>query len=161
MLMVSVILFQSHAFNHVQVFSWQKVLSKCWSFNQAGSRARPGCKWRKPHLLSIVIIMDWFHSKSNEKSGLEYINEAINRLSLKHQYHMENYGSGNELRMTGLHETSSYDKFNFGVANRGASVRIPTKTKHNEKGYFEDRRPSSNMDPYLVSSIIFETTVLN
>ena len=28
-------------------------------------------------------------------------------------------------------------------------------------GYFEDRRPASNMDPYLVTSKIFETTVLN
>jgi len=30
----------------------------------------------------------------------------------------------------------------------------------NQKGYFEDRRPSSNCDPYLVTSKIFETTVL-
>ena len=28
-------------------------------------------------------------------------------------------------------------------------------------GYFEDRRPSSNCDPYLVTSKIFETTCLN
>jgi hypothetical protein len=27
-------------------------------------------------------------------------------------------------------------------------------------GYFEDRRPSSNMDPYVVTSMIAETTVL-
>ena len=30
----------------------------------------------------------------------------------------------------------------------------------NKKGYFEDRRPSSNCDPYLVTSIIFKTTCL-
>ena len=29
-----------------------------------------------------------------------------------------------------------------------------------KKGYFEDRRPASNMDPYEVTSIIFETTCL-
>lgn len=28
----------------------------------------------------------------------------------------------------------------------------------NEKGYFEDRRPAANCDPYLVTSIICETT---
>ena len=30
----------------------------------------------------------------------------------------------------------------------------------NKKGYFEDRRPSSNCDPYLVTGKIFETTCL-
>ena len=70
------------------------------------------------------------------------------------------YGTGNELRMTGEHETSRYDQFSHGVANRGASVRIPNSTIQDGKGYFEDRRPSSNMDPYLVTSILFETTVL-
>lgn len=30
----------------------------------------------------------------------------------------------------------------------------------NGKGYIEDRRPASNIDPYVVSSIIFDTTVL-
>jgi glutamine synthetase len=29
-----------------------------------------------------------------------------------------------------------------------------------ECGYLEDRRPASNIDPYLVTSKIFETTVL-
>jgi glutamine synthetase len=27
-------------------------------------------------------------------------------------------------------------------------------------GYFEDRRPASNMDPYVVTSLIAETTLL-
>ncbi|KAF5734583.1 glutamine synthetase nodule isozyme [Tripterygium wilfordii] len=47
-----------------------------------------------------------------------------------------------------------------GVANRGASVRVGRETEQNRKGYFEDRRPASNMDPYVVSSTIAETTVL-
>ena len=28
-------------------------------------------------------------------------------------------------------------------------------------GYFEDRRPSSNCDPYTVTDILIRTTVLN
>jgi len=94
------------------------------------------------------------------KKGIEYIHNAIERLAINHKEHMDNYGSGNEERMTGEYETSSYDKFSFGIANRGASVRIPNKTLEDEKGYFEDRRPSSNMDPYLVSSLIFRTCFL-
>ena len=95
-----------------------------------------------------------------EKNGLHYINDAIEKLSKKHKEHMKVYGSGNEKRMTGGHETASYDKFTSGTANRGASIRIGNANVKNKKGYFEDRRPSSNCDPYLVSSKIFETTML-
>ena len=97
---------------------------------------------------------------TDEKTGLDYINEAIEKLSLKHNEHMEVYGSDNNMRMTGKHETASYDKFSSGIANRGASVRIGNINYDNKKGYFEDRRPSSNCDPYLVTGKIFETTCL-
>lgn len=97
---------------------------------------------------------------TSDKSGLEYIEEAIHKLSQKHDEHMKVYGSGNQERMTGEHETASYDTFSDGVANRGASVRRGHNTIINEKGYFEDRRPSSNCDPYLVTSTIFKTTCL-
>jgi glutamine synthetase len=97
----------------------------------------------------------------NEKTGLDFIKEAMDKLSLKHNEHMKVYGTGNELRMTGKHETSRYDQFSYGVANRGASVRIPSTVIEDKKGYFEDRRPSSNMDPYLVTGILFKTTVLD
>ncbi len=100
-------------------------------------------------------------STGTEKTGLEYIYEAIDKLKLKHAEHMEVYGTGNELRMTGEHETSSYDTFTYGCGNRGASVRIPTQTEKDKKGYLEDRRPSSNMDPYLVTGMIFRTTVID
>ncbi len=91
-------------------------------------------------------------------TGLEHIELAIERLSKKHDEHMAVYGTGNELRMTGEHETSRYDQFSSGRANRGASVRIGNETVNEKKGYFEDRRPSSNCDPYLVTSILFNTS---
>lgn len=47
--------------------------------------------------------------------------------------------------------------FSYGVANRGASIRIPRAAEAEQKGYFEDRRPSSNMDPYVVCGMIFDT----
>jgi glutamine synthetase len=95
------------------------------------------------------------------KSGLEYIDEAIEKLSHKHMEHMETYGSGNEKRMTGKHETASYDTFSHGTANRGASIRRGNQTVKDGKGYFEDRRPSSNCDPYLVSGMLFKTTIID
>ena len=98
---------------------------------------------------------------TDEKTGLNYIDEAIDKLSKNHQEHMKVYGSGNEERMTGKHETASYTVFTDGVANRGASVRRGNETIKNKKGYFEDRRPSANCDPYLVTSAIFKTTCLS
>ena len=95
-----------------------------------------------------------------EKTGLELIDEAIMKLSKKHLEHMMIYGEGNKERMTGHHETASYDEFSFGRANRGKSVRIGNDTINNKKGYFEDRRPGSNCDPYLVTAKIFETCCL-
>ena len=61
---------------------------------------------------------------------------------------------GNERRLTGRHETASMSDFSYGVANRGASIRIGRDTFNEKKGYFEDRRPASNMDPYVVTMMI-------
>jgi len=93
------------------------------------------------------------------EGGYDVILTAIDKLAHKHKFHMKYYGENNDKRMTGLHETASYDQFTVGVANRGCSVRIPSSTDKNKRGYLEDRRPASNMDPYLVTSLIFETTL--
>lgn len=83
-----------------------------------------------------------------EEGGMKYIEEAMKKLEKRHVEHIKVYGEGNELRMTGAHETSSLDKFTWGIANRGSSVRIPRACAREGKGYFEDRRPASNGDPY-------------
>ena len=59
-----------------------------------------------------------------KKGGFAIIVEAIEKLGKKHKEHMIAYGEGNERRLTGRHETAAMDKFSYGVANRGASVRI-------------------------------------
>ena len=99
------------------------------------------------------------HGDSNGK-GIDYINDAILKLERNHKLHMDSYGEGNHERMTGKHETANFSTFTSGKANRGASVRIGNDTVENQKGYFEDRRPASNSDPYLVSMLIFKTTCL-
>lgn len=101
-----------------------------------------------------------FSTKSmRDKDGLTVIQNAIKNLESKHSYHMENYGQYNNLRMTGKNETSNYDTFTHGVADRSASVRIPLDTFKNKSGYLEDRRPASNMDPYVVTRLLMETCV--
>lgn len=44
--------------------------------------------------------------------------------------------------------------------SRKASVRIPQSTKDEGRGYYEDRRPAANLDPYVVSGMIFSATCL-
>jgi glutamine synthetase len=73
--------------------------------------------------------------------------------------HIAVYGPDNHMRLTGLHETQAIDKFNYGVANRGASIRVPHSFVADDayKGYLEDRRPNSLGDPYLIAGRILQT----
>ncbi len=39
--------------------------------------------------------------------------------------HIAVYGPDNHQRLTGKHETAPWNKFTYGVADRGASIRVP------------------------------------
>ena len=90
-------------------------------------------------------------------TGMKAIEECIAKLEKKHKEHIAVYGSDNEKRLTGRHETGHIDSFSSGVANRGASIRIPRQCAKDGYGYFEDRRPASNIGtkPYFHSLIKF------
>ena len=92
-------------------------------------------------------------------TGMKAIEEAIQKLSARHEAHIAVYGEDNAQRLTGHHETANISTFLSGVANRGASIRIPRPVAAAGYGYFEDRRPASNMDPYKVTGIIAETII--
>jgi len=92
--------------------------------------------------------------------GYDVIINAVEKLGKKHDEHIRVYGEGNERRLTGRHETAPINKFSYGVANRGASIRIPRDTEKHKKGYFEDRRPASNGCPYTISGKVFDTCCL-
>jgi len=98
--------------------------------------------------------------KMRKAGGLKDIVTAIRRLGARHAEHIAAYGEGNERRLTGKFETADINTFSYGVSNRGCSIRIPRATDAEGCGYLEDRRPSSNCDPYVVTSKVFETTVL-
>lgn len=95
------------------------------------------------------------------KGGLGKIVHAAEKLRPRHNDHIAVYGPGNEARLTGHHETASIHQFSYGVANRGCSLRIPRESFHNGYGYVEDRRPASNIDPYIVAARIAETILLD
>jgi|LauGreDrversion4_2_1035121.scaffolds.fasta_scaffold181502_2 glutamine synthetase len=92
-----------------------------------------------------------------EVNGYKEIVACMNKLASKHKEHISVYGEDNHLRLTGFHETSSMEFFTWGIGTRNTSVRIPNMTEKNGCGYFEDRRPAANIDPYLATAIIAET----
>jgi glutamine synthetase len=93
-----------------------------------------------------------------QENGIVAIEESIKKMAKRHREHIAVYGEENDQRLTGKHETGNIDNFTYGVANRGASIRIPRHVGKEGKGYLEDRRPASNMDPYRVTGIILEST---
>ena len=75
----------------------------------------------------------------------------LKKMEDRHLESMDCYGTGNKDRLVGAYETAHWSEFSFGIADRAASVRIPTVTAENGfAGYLEDRRPASNCDPYRV-----------
>lgn len=97
----------------------------------------------------------------DKEHGLDAINQAVKNLERDHREHIKHYGQGLKERLTGLHETCHISEFKSGVANRGASIRIPVNTHQNGHGYLEDRRPGANADPYVVSSQLLSSICLS
>jgi len=91
------------------------------------------------------------------KEGIKEIKKAIGKLEKKHSEHIILYGNNLNERLTGLHETCDINTFKHGIADRGSSIRIPQNVNLNGYGYFEDRRPGANSDPYLVASRLCTT----
>ena len=93
-----------------------------------------------------------------EVGGEEYFKALMAQFEKNLEDHIAVYGPDNHMRLTGKHETAPWNKFSYGVADRGASVRVPNSfPKNGYKGYLEDRRPNSQGDPYQIASQILKT----
>ncbi|KAH3797213.1 hypothetical protein DPMN_150789 [Dreissena polymorpha] len=108
-------------------------------------------------------VADYDHAKARAVEDVlqvhrAHIEQAIDGMSGNQKRHIAAYdpkkGKDNKRRLTGLHVTSSIEDFSAGVANRGASIRIPRQVAADAYGYLDDRRPASNCDPYSVTEVI-------
>ena len=93
-----------------------------------------------------------------ETGGKAYFEALMAAFEKNLMDHIAVYGPDNDKRLTGKHETAPWNKFSYGVADRGASIRVPHSFMKNDyKGYLEDRRPNSQGDPYAIASQILKT----
>ncbi|OCT65244.1 glutamine synthetase isoform X2 [Xenopus laevis] len=98
------------------------------------------------------------------EGGLKHIEDAIENLSKRHDYHISKYdptgGKDNARRLIGYLVTSKIHQFSSGIDDRCASIRIPIHVWQQGYGYLEDRRPAATCDPYAVIEALVRTTVL-
>ena len=127
-------------------------------------RYRVDVNW---HCKPLGVEYDWngsgmhinFSTKfMREVGGKEYFEKLMAAFKKHRAEHIEVYGPDNHLRLTGQHETASINQFSYGIADRGASIRVPHSFVQNGyKGYLEDRRPNSAGDPYKIASRVIDT----
>ena len=98
---------------------------------------------------------------TREENGLTTIYNYIEKLEKKHVEHKLFFGSNNEKRLTGKYETADHNTFTWGIGTRNTSIRIGNQTFHEKMGYFEDRRPGANIEPYIVTSQMFKTCCID
>ncbi|XP_022816747.1 glutamine synthetase 2 cytoplasmic-like isoform X2 [Spodoptera litura] len=119
-------------------------------------------------------ITDWpgngtfvyFSSKDmREDDGILVIERAIDKMARRHGAHINEYdannGGDNVRRLNGKNGMPHVRDFTAGVANRSCSVRIPRHVSEDKKGYFEDRRPAANADPYRIITILLKTCIFD
>uniref|UniRef100_A0A3B1K766 Glutamine synthetase n=1 Tax=Astyanax mexicanus TaxID=7994 RepID=A0A3B1K766_ASTMX len=88
-----------------------------------------------------------------EDGGLKYIEESIERLGKRHSYHIRAYDPKG-----GLDNARSPPAW---PTARASSPHPSRRRPEKKKGYFEDRRPSANCDPYAVTQALIRTCLLN
>jgi glutamine synthetase len=119
------------------------------------------------HPKPLGAELDWngsgMHTNFSTKhmrdvGGEDYFLALMDAFGDAKEDHIAVYGPDNHMRLTGLHETAAIGDFTYGVADRGASVRIPhTFVSNDYRGYLEDRRPNSLGDPYRIAGRILQT----
>ena len=92
------------------------------------------------------------------KGGQAYFEELMEAFYKYHNEHIAAYGPDDPQRFMPSTDEQSLDKFNYGVARYGVSIRLPhTFVNSGYKGYLEDRRPNSAGDAYKIVSRILQT----
>lgn len=90
--------------------------------------------------------------------GYNEIVRIIDVLKETHKQFISLCGEDTVKRLSGEHGSSTMN-FSSGVGHTNVSIRIPKDTFLQAKGWFEDRRPSANVDPYKVGLAIYAASI--
>lgn len=99
-------------------------------------------------------------STRDAQDKIAVIRDLLEKQGKFHKTDLLYYGDKNDERLTGHHETASMNNFTWSVGGRNTSIRIPFSTEKGETGYFEDRRPAANVDPYLACARVADSILL-
>lgn len=83
--------------------------------------------------------------------GMFAMQQQIANLEALHMQHMLAYGAGRARQLPG--------GFSCGVSNNTCTIMIPSKALIGRCGYYVDRRPGANMDPYLVTMLLVSSAL--
>ena len=100
--------------------------------------------------------------KSNPKEGIKsgcHCNFSTKKMRDKNGYHIilseiDNLKETHDIDVKKFKRNTG--NFTSGIADRTASVRIPRVSLRDQCGYFEDRRPGADIDPYIITSLMVE-----
>lgn len=87
--------------------------------------------------------------------GLNAIEQQLVRLQATHVQHQVAYNDGRLDRLSSPEAST----FTHAVGSANASVVVPSLTFLQQGGYFTDRRPPSDADPYKVTLLLAATTL--
>ena len=125
------------------------------------SPPNPNCGGSGCHInFSTLKMRDCMNNPYDTNVFTRITNQYLERLKETHSLALDNgyYGTVKD-RLTGRNETSQMDTFNWSTSNRSASVRIPKEPQLTKTFLLEDRRPSSDINPYLATMIIIDAVV--
>ncbi len=126
-----------------------------------------------PNFASVVIKGGKFNNSGchtnfstklmRQPGGLKYITSIIKSMDTKpcdDPDEFENiFGHNVCQRLTGHLETSPWWLYTYGIGTRHTSIRIPVHVYGNKCGYFEDRRPGANVNPYRIAKWLINQVI--
>ena len=107
-------------------------------------------------------LIEYSNERMRKDIKCNYINtKLIKNLEKTHLEFVSLCGENNNKRLLGSNNTSKHGEFSYGVGNHSCSIRIPNETELNGAGSIEDRRPSANMNPYVVVPYLVNASFQN
>lgn len=88
--------------------------------------------------------------ETRKDDGIKSIEKAIGKLCKKHEEHIPVFYPNVK---------DAKKEMSYGVEDRTFSIRIPRYVSEKKKGWFQDRRPRANVDPYKIVEVLTSTVL--